>query len=223
MAGDDDIDDWIDKVLDATVLPNESEDVDEAAGPPLSVKDIEDAEKTLTRWQSATEFKASVDAFCSRCNSKDWFNRPQLKFLHDAFVLARFAVQHPAEEVRLTERAAQWPDGFVRIEKRTYNIEVTSTHGGRKLGKEYSELKGLTMDPGENWVQRAESIPFFLDKTVASKSQKHYSAPCWLVVYLNIDEYGIRQKETEAVIAAVKARYGHAFKAISVMWKGHLY
>jgi hypothetical protein len=26
-----------------------------------------------------------------RCASKDWFNRPRLKFLHDAFVLARFA------------------------------------------------------------------------------------------------------------------------------------
>jgi hypothetical protein len=43
------------------------------------------------------------------------------------------------------------------------------------------------------------------------------------LVYLNISEYGIRQKETEAVIAEVKTRYGQAFEAISVLWKGRLY
>jgi len=79
------------------------------------------------------------------------------------------------------------------------------------------------MDPIENWIERAESIPKFLDEVVAAKSRKHYSAPCWLVVYLNISEYGIRQKETEDVIEEVKARYRRAFEAISVLWKGRLY
>jgi hypothetical protein len=79
------------------------------------------------------------------------------------------------------------------------------------------------MDPLKNWVERAESIPRFLDEAVAAKSRKRYGAPCWLVVYLDISECGIRQKETEAVIAEVKARYGQAFEAISVLWKGRLY
>jgi hypothetical protein len=39
----------------------------------------------------------------------------------------------------------------------------------------------------------------------------------------NISEYGIRQKETEAVIEEVKARYRDAFTAITVLWKGRLY
>ena len=222
MAGDD-LDDWIGKVLEADPLPTDFEEIDDPSRPPLSAEDIERAEEALARWQPATEFKASVDALCARCISKDWFNRPQLKFLHDAFVLARFAVRQPADDVRLAERVAQWPDGFVHIAGRTHNIEVTSTHGGRKLGKQYREVKGPTMDPVENRVERAESIPRYLDEAVAAKSQKHYSAPCWLVVYLNIGEYGIRQKETEAVIAEVKKRYGRAFEAISVLWKGRLY
>jgi hypothetical protein len=75
----------------------------------------------------------------------------------------------------------------------------------------------------ENWIERAESIPKFLHELVCAKSRKHYSAPCWLVIYLNISEYGIRQKETEAVIEEVKARYGQVFEAISVLWKGRLY
>jgi hypothetical protein len=44
-------------------------------------------------------------------------------------------------------------------------------------------------------------------------------APCWLVVYLN----GIRQKETEEVILAVKARYASSFERISVLWKQKIY
>jgi hypothetical protein len=58
---------------------------------------------------------------------------------------------------------------------------------------------------------------------VRAKSQKHYGSSCWLVVYLNISEYGIRQKETEEVIALVKAPYAMSFEAISVLWKGRLY
>jgi len=45
----------------------------------------------------------------------------------------------------------------------------------------------------------------------------------WIVVYLNIGEYGIRQKETEPVIAEIKARHSEAFVAITVLWKGKLY
>jgi hypothetical protein len=68
-------------------------------------------------------------------------------------------------------------------------------------------------------------IPFqsFLTKAVAAKSGKRYGAPCWLVVYLNISEYGIRQKETEAAISQIKASYASSFEAISVLWKGRLY
>jgi hypothetical protein len=46
---------------------------------------------------------------------------------------------------------------------------------------------------------------------------------CWLVVYLNISEWGIRQSETEAIIAATKARYADAFEAISFLWKDRSY
>jgi hypothetical protein len=79
------------------------------------------------------------------------------------------------------------------------------------------------MDPEEDWTARGDSIPKFLDEAVAAKSGKRYEAPCWLVVYLNISEYGIRQKETEAAISQIKARYASSFEAISVLWKGRLY
>ena len=219
----DPIDDMINRAIEADPIDLDIDELGQPSGPPLSVQEIDAARVTLAQWQSPSVFKPAVDALCARCASKDWFNRPQLKFLHDAFVLARFARHRRAEDVRLAELSAQWPDGFVRVEGKIYNIEVTSTHGGRKLGVEYREAKGLTMDPVEDWVARADSIPRYLDEVVAAKSRKRYGAPCWLVVYLNISEYGIRQNETEAAIAQAKARYSASFEAISVLWKGGLY
>jgi len=125
--------------------------------------------------------------------------------------------------VRLAAAFERWPDGQVKIAEETHNIEVTSTHGDRKLGEEYRNVRAPTLDPVENWIARAESIPHFLDQAVRKKAEKGYSDPCWLVVYLNISEYGIRQLETEREIAAIKARYAASFESISVLWKQKLY
>ena len=217
----------IDERINEDTGTNSTEvDIDEFDGPsrpPLSAEEIEAARASLAQWQEPAAFKAAVDGFSARCTSPDWFSRPELKFLHEAFVLARFALRRGVDHVRLAEPLAQWPDGFVQLAGKTHNVEVTGTHGGRKLGDEYREPKGLTMDPVENWVARGESIPKYLDETVNAKSKKYYSVPCWLVVYLNISEYGIRQQETEAAIAQVKARYEASFEAISVLWNGRLY
>jgi hypothetical protein len=201
----------------------EMDEIQELSGSPLGTGEIEAARISLAQWQSPDSFKTAVDGLCARCASKEWFNTPQLKFLHDAFVLARFARHQRVDEVRLAETSERWPDGFVRIAGKIHNIEVTSTHGGRRLGEEYREVKGPTMDPVEDWVTRAASIPRYLHEALGAKKSKHYSAPCWLVVYLNISEYGIRQQETEATIAQVKACYGSSFEAISVLWKARVY
>ena len=217
------IDELIDQALQAEPLELEIDEFDTPAGPPLTNDEIQQARQTLAQWQAPDVFKTTTDALCARCASKDWFNSPHLKFLHDAFVLARFARTQEVESVRLAGPLERWPDGLVRLDGKDHNIEVTSTHGGRRLGKEYREVTGPTRDPVENWIARADSIPKYLDEVIAAKAKKRYSSPCWLVVYLNISEYGIRQKETEAVIAETKARYAPAFQAISVLWKGRVY
>ena len=130
-----------------------------------------------------------------------------------------------AESARLAAPSDQWPDGFIKLRGQIHNVEVTSTHGGRKLGEEYRNPSGETirMDPVENWIERANSIPKYLDEAIGNKAKKKYASPCWLVVYLNISEYGIRQKETEKTIDEIKTRYASAFFAVSVLWKGKLY
>jgi hypothetical protein len=75
------------------------------------------------------------------------------------------------------------------------------------------------MDCVPDWAARAESIPKYLDETIKAESKKRYSSPCWLVVDLNIGG----ERETEAAIKEVKARYASSFEAISVLWKEQLY
>jgi hypothetical protein len=225
MSEDDPIEDeWIDKVLAGDPLLIEEEE-EEPIGPPLSDSELDAGQRLLIKWQSPQNFSDTTNALCSRCKSAAYFNQPQLKYLHDAYVLAKFARLQKAESVRLAAASNQWPDGFIEFHAQVHNVEVTSTHGGRKLGEEYRIVTGstLSMEPGENWVERANSIPKYLDEAIGHKAKKRYASPCWLVVYLNISEYGIRQKETEKTIAETKDRYASAFFAISVLWKGKLY
>ncbi|SIO55943.1 hypothetical protein SAMN05443247_08163 [Bradyrhizobium erythrophlei] len=43
------------------------------------------------------------------------------------------------------------------------------------------------------------------------------------MVYLNIDEWGIRQTQIEQVIIDTIFRYRDRFENLSVLWKGKLY
>jgi hypothetical protein len=97
------------------------------------------------------------------------------------------------------------------------NVEVTSAHmPGRKMGEEYKFDTGAMLDPVEDWIERANAIPTALDDAIRRKIEKRYSSPAWLVVYLNLNEYGIRQQQTEAGIAQAKQRYR---KAPSRAWR----
>jgi hypothetical protein len=217
------IDDWIDQALEADPLPPYMEEPEPERGPPLTMDECAAAHVALAAWQAPGDFIAATNALSDCCNSEDWFNRPHLKFLQDAYVLAELVGLIAVDSVRLARPSERWPDGYVKLSGRMHNIEVTATHGGRKLGEEYRGVKVPTLDPVSNWAARAESIPHYLDEAIGSKSRKNYGSPCWLVVYLNINERDIRQKQTEQVISDIKARYAASFDAISVLWKQKVY
>ncbi|MBL1256038.1 hypothetical protein [Methylocystis sp. Sn-Cys] len=219
----DELDELIDRACEADPLPHYDEELEPPRGPPLSPDERRDGHLCLAMSQMPAEFIANTNTLCGRCNAEDFFNRPYLKFLHDAHVLAKFVELTAVENVRLAGVAEQWPDGYVTLAGKTHNIEITSTHGGRKLGKEYRGRWTTKMDPVESWVARAESIPSNLREVIEAKSKKNYASPCWLIVYLNINEWGIRQVETEKAIEAIKAEFAAPFEAISVLWKEKLY
>lgn len=159
-----------------------------------------------------------------RCRSSEIFNNPRLNFLLDAWTLAEFTKHKPVDQVRLCRPSERWPDGQVRIGKEIKNVEITvALTAGRKMGDEYRpSLKKFTFDPVENWAARAESIPNALEKAISRKVAKRYGGGIWLVVYLNINDGGIRQREIEQTIMTIKQRHGQAFDSLFVIWKDKL-
>jgi len=43
-----------------------------------------------------------------------------------------------------------------------------------------------------------------------------------LLIYLNMSNYGVLQKQTEATIAKIKARYARDFHDICILWQEKL-
>jgi hypothetical protein len=189
----------------------------------LSVDDLKEAPDNLAQWRYPADFRRIVHDLCRRCRSSEFFNNPRCSFLRDAFVLAEFAHHKRADKVRLVNLLDRWPDGQVEIGGEIENVEVTiALTPGRRMGDEYKFATKCELDPVDNWVARAHAIPGALDKAITDKIAKRYPSGTWLLVYLNINEYGIRQVETEAAIAAVKQRHAASFDSIFVLWKDKL-
>jgi hypothetical protein len=131
-----DFDDWIDKACEADPLPNDVGDDSWTVaprGPPLTQQEIDAAGTRLAKWQSAEVFSKDVMELRNRCSSSDFFQ---------AFILAEFATKRRVDQVMLAAPNERWPDGYVKIQDLAFNVEVTSTHGGRKLGDEYRRVEG---------------------------------------------------------------------------------
>lgn len=94
---------------------------------------------------------------------------------------------------------------------------------GRKRGEENWEDGTVEEDPHENWIHRAEQIPSQLRETVHKKCLKGYPPTAALLVYLNIDEWGIAQKKTEAAMHDATNEAREKFTQVWVFWKERFY
>jgi hypothetical protein len=136
------------------------------------------------------------------------------------------ATHKPVDQVRLADPSEQWPDGYVKIGDKVENVEATiAMMPGRQMWDEYQPSDGeliLEHVPVEDWEKRAEAILHALEKAINDKIQKRYSSKMWLVVYLNIGSWGIRQAEIECSIAEIKQRYEASFDGLFVLWNDKL-
>jgi hypothetical protein len=226
--------DKLDKLIDAACedgwdpavdgwAPSEFDDLE--TGPPLSADELKDARADLARWRTPSDFWLAVHRLHKRCRSWE-FRGPDRKFLLDAWTLAELVRHKPVDQVRLADPSEQWPDGYVQIGGKIENVEVTAAHlPGRRMWDEYKPGEKFVVeeDPVEDWVARAEAIPAALDGAISNKKKKRHGNKMWLVVYLNISEWGIRQAETELAIAQIKSLYADSFDQLFVLWKEKLF
>jgi hypothetical protein len=184
--------------------------------------DWKQALEDLSRWMAPDAFREIVTALHSKCESRELFNNPRLSFLCDAWVLSEFAArQSGVDDMRMSAPRERWPDGFLRQNGVLRSIEVTTVLSeGRRLGEEYKSQ--LVEDSVEDWISKAEGLPGALELAIERKVQKKYSVPVELVVYLNINDYGVRQAYCRHVIRSLKSRYSSNFSALHVLWKDEL-
>lgn len=221
--GDDDIENWLAAACDGWEPPTGDLDPTDVEGddsePSLSPAELKEARVDLAAWRSPKDFRKVVRRLHKRSRSRD-FKKPGPKFLLDAWTLAEFVGHLPVNEVRLAAQSEQWPDGYVKIGSRVENVEVTiALMPGRRMWDEYQFETKAELDPVANWIERANAIPEALEKAITAKLAKRYGEKMWLVVYLNINEYGIRQAETKQAIADIKRRYLKSLGGLFVLWK----
>jgi hypothetical protein len=188
----------------------------------VSVEELRASHEDLARhWRPASAFRQRVNLLHERCPSRD-FKSPGTKFLLDAWIVAEFTLHKDVDRVRLSAISEQWPDAYAGIGANVKYIEATSADiKGRKIWAEYQFEGERKADPVQ-MIERAEEIPVALERAIRDKVEKHYGSKAWLVVYLNINEYGIRQVETEKAIIDIKQKYIGCFDDLFVIWKDKL-
>jgi hypothetical protein len=195
--------------------------------PIVSKEELEGHRSDLCKWRSPAEFVRVVDELMSKVGSLQFFTDTKAAFGRDAWVAARLASVFEADEVRLGPD--RWPDFETRANGTLRQYEITEADlEKRRRGDEYREAgpQGTSewkMDPVENWIERAEEAPSAIQRVAIAKARKGYSRSARLVIYLNIADYDIRQKEIEAAMADSTEPAKEAFDQVWVLWKRQLY
>jgi hypothetical protein len=178
----------------------------------------------LECWQTPAEFTGKVKELDQTITSEKLFNQSRIGFLLDAMVVAEFTKFRPAEKGRFVAQKDEWPDAQIGTPKNPTNIEVTEVlEEGRKRGLEYRNHQPSLDDyTAVELNERAMAIPVQLEKAIQRKVRKGYSEKCVLVVYLNMGNSGVLQKEVEEGIANVKKNYAKDFQEICILWQEKL-
>ena len=202
----------------------------------LTKNEIKDHMLWLASWRTPKVMLTYCEKLMSRMSSITYgvsvvlFNQPGLNFITEAITAAEFAKLRGAKDVRLM--LDDQPDFQVRMVDVVENWELTEADiEGRQRGREYKESANKAMtgvsvvetDPVENWIARADQIKSVLGDRATKKANKNYPVGTRLLIYLNISEFGIRQKETEECMIDATSPAKNTFSEVWVLWKDKAY
>lgn len=154
-----------------------------------------------------------------------------LAFVRDAWIGSRFAQARGADAVRLWP--GDRPDCELTFQGRRELFEIVEAdQPGRQRSAEYRELiqraergepPAIEEDPVENWFARAANGPQMLEHAAKSKAAKGYDPNVSLLIYLNLGEYAVRQREIEEAMQPCTASAKDIFREVWVLWRGAAY
>lgn len=196
----------------------------------LSRQEIASHQLYLTSWRPPEEMEQYVASVNDYMDSVDFFCQPGTQFLRDAWLAAQFAKHRRLHRVRLVPPELQWPDFEVQsIDGKIERVEcVEADVPGRRRNDEYTDKKknsdeAWSLTSPEDWSKDADTIPYALRTASQKKAEKNYNGLVSLMIYLNINEYGIKQKEVEACMQESVGQAREKFEKVYILWKNKLY
>ncbi len=189
----------------------------------ISLAELKQAEASLRQWMSPDEFSRRSETYRARVIPGTLFHQPGYQFLFEAWTACHFINLVPCDAVRLFD--GNWPDFQTRQRDIIKGYEVAEViDPNRRRGAENWNAESVIPDPEEDWHKRAALILPTLRAVIAKKVGKHYPAnEAALLLYLNIDEWGVRQRELEADFHAATQLAKDKFTDVWLLWKVRLY
>ena len=189
----------------------------------LEKHEIAELKARLAEWQTPAAMHDLVDATMDGLGSENLFNQGGLAFLRDAWTTAGFGKMRKAEKVRLV--AGNWPDFELEIGGQVEAFEaVEADKPGRQRGLEYRKGIGEVEDDSvEDWIAEAEQAPVWLEAASQKKADKKYGARAKLLIYLNLNEWGIRHSEVVSCFPHATRAVKGLFEEVWVLWKDRAY
>jgi len=187
----------------------------------------------LAQWHTPAAMAAKVAEISDMLGSENFFNQAGVEFLRDAWIAAEFGRCRQSTKVRLVADHEQWPDFEAKDQQGDIErVEcVEADEPGRRRGDYYRDIAERAVagestvehDPVEKWIARAQQVPVALTTAILKKVTKSYAGQTSLLVHLNLNEYGIWQKEIEAAMHEVVIPALPVFQSVWILWKGKLY
>ena len=193
-----------------------------AATPSVSDQELKIEREKLEVWCTPQEFHDKVDALAAKFSLEERFNSPRLSFLHDATLVAEFALKlDGAKSVRLATKFDQFPDGFVTTkDDKTLKVEVTEAdHEDRRRGEEYKDGAKAKVRPSDD-SEGVNVISKELERIIQKKARKRYHPKPTLVVYLNLDKTEIEESGVVATLEETRRKHAGSFEEIFILWRG---
>ncbi|MEJ0011149.1 MAG: hypothetical protein WDM94_00715 [Bauldia sp.] len=193
----------------------------------LSRDRIVAAKKDIESFRPLEEFCAYSSELINLMPSDQFFVAAGMTFARDAWIASRVARGLDATRVRLVPD--NWPDFEIEVDGTSISFEATEVDlPDRRRSDEYRAVAAgttprMTHDPVEAWAARAAQIPAALQTAARSKAAKRYPPTADLVIYLNIDERGIRHEQIVDDLSENTKEASRAFRRVWVLWKATLY
>jgi hypothetical protein len=171
------------------------------------------------RWWEPAELLAAAHAIRTSVPPDEFFCDSSYQQVREAIAAGWFAQRRPWNKdwtIRLVPRQEEFPDVQLRSGNEVRGFEIVEADlTNRRRCDEYRRARGLP--PSMEFYEPTDEAMAMreIERVIALKAGKNYSAPPNLLVYVNLDEGEPKEHETWAL----RERFGRKFESAWLLWQ----